>query len=108
MGQKPLLTATPTHLLKEYRRVLEDHGLTIDRLIVFGSYAKGTPKPWSDLDVCVVSRAFGKNGYDEMVFLKQLTNTVDSMIEPHPYHPKDLNDPFDPLAWEIRRTGKII
>ena len=40
-----------------------------------------------------------------MVFLKKLTTQVDSMIEPHPYHPQDLKEKWDPLACEIRKHG---
>ena len=43
-----------------------------------------------------------------MVLLKQLTSNVESMIEPHPYHPNDLKDRFDPLAREIMTNGKVI
>lgn len=77
-------------------------------MILFGSYAKGIAKPWSDIDLCVVSDDFGVDDYEETVRLKKLTATVDPMIEPHPYHPKDLDNPYDPLAHEIRTTGKVI
>ena len=51
-----------------------------------------------------MSKKFGKKPY-EMVLLKQLTSSIDPMIEPHPYNPKDLNNPYDPLAYEIKTTG---
>jgi len=108
MDQKSILTDTPVNLIKKYRQVLVDDGITIDRIILFGSYAKGTAKPWSDVDVCVVSPMFGKNGYDEMVRLMLLTRSVDDMIEPHPYNANDLADPWDPLAHEILTHGKVI
>jgi hypothetical protein len=43
-----------------------------------------------------------------MVRLNQLTTEVDTMLEVHPYHPKDLEDPFDPLANEIKLYGKVV
>ena len=108
MAQKSILSDTPERLIKKYKKVLTDSGIPVKRMILFGSYAKGKAKPWSDVDVCVVSPVFGKDGYDEMVKLKHLTGKVEDMIEPHPYHPDDLNDPFDPLAFEIRTHGKTI
>lgn len=108
MDTKTILSDTPANLVKKYRAVLNRAGIPVQQVILFGSYAKGTAKPWSDLDICVVSTVFGKNSYDERVWLAKLTLGVDTMIEPHPYSPNDLNDPFDPLAAEIRMWGKQI
>ncbi len=108
MATKSILNDTPINLIRKYKKQLKKEGIPVTKMILFGSYAKGEAKPWSDVDVCVVSDIFGKDRFDEMVWLKKLTISIDSMIEPHPYHPKDLEDPFDPLAYEIKRTGKII
>lgn len=108
MVQKTVLTDTPENLIRKYVVLLKNKGIPVDKVILFGSYAKGNPKPWSDVDICVVSKSFGKDSYDEMVMLQKLTINIDSMIEPHPYHPKDLNNPYDPLAYEIRRTGRVV
>lgn len=108
MVKKTILKDTPKNLIKAYRKVLEKNGIKIEKLILFGSYAKGTAMPWSDLDLCVVSKQFGKDHHEELVRLMNLTSQVDSMIEPHPYHPKDLEDYWDPLAHEINKTGKVV
>lgn len=108
MDTKTILSDTPRNLIKKYRAVLVGVGIPIEQVILFGSYAKGTAKPWSDLDICIVSPVFGKNSYDDRVRLAKLTLGVDTMIEPHPYHPRDLANPYDPLAAEIRRDGKQI
>lgn len=108
MVTQTILTDTPQNLAKKYKKVLEDHHIPVDKIIIFGSYVKNKQGYWSDLDLCIVSKEFGKNYYDETVILKQLTSNVDSMIEPHPYNPTDLQDPYDPLASEIRKNGKIV
>ena len=72
---------------------------------IFGSYSKGTAKPWSDIDLCVVSKQFGQNRHTERVWLMKLRDMQTLDIEPHPYHPKDLADKWDPLAQEIRKYG---
>lgn len=108
MVQKTLLRDTPENLIAAYKNILEKNGIAVEKIILFGSYAKGTAKPWSDLDLCVVSKNFGKDYEDELSFLNRLTIRVDPMIEPHPYHPKDLADFYDPLAHEINKTGKVI
>lgn len=108
MAAKSILSDTPINLIKKYKEVLQNEGIPVSKMIIFGSYAKGKAKPWSDLDVCVVSKIFGKDNHEELVRLMRLTSKIDDMIEPHPYSPKGLNDPFDPLAYEIRTTGKVI
>lgn len=106
MVQRSILTAKPKELIRKYYQALQGKGIAVEKIILFGSYAKGNPKPWSDLDLCVVSKVFGKNSFDERLMLMKLTINVDDMIEPHPYNPKDLLDKWDPLAQEIRKYGK--
>lgn len=108
MDKKSILNDKPLKLIKKYKKLLIKKGIPVEKIILFGSYAKEKAKPWSDIDICVVSKEFGKNGYDEMVMLKKLTIDIDSMIEPHPYNLKDLNNPLDPLAFEIKKTGKVV
>ncbi|MBI3384956.1 nucleotidyltransferase domain-containing protein [Candidatus Gottesmanbacteria bacterium] len=108
MVKKSILSDSPVRLIKKYRDVLIKNGIKVEKMILFGSYAKGKARPWSDLDVCVVSTNFGKDDYDETILLSRLTSGVDEMIEPHPFHPKDLADPYNPLADQIRKTGKIL
>lgn len=107
MVKKSILNDKPEKLIYRSWRLLEKKGIPIEKIIMFGSYAKGKAKSYSDLDLCVVSKQFGKNGYDEMVKLMQIMSRIDPMIEPHPYHPKDLLNKWDPLAYEIRKHGKI-
>jgi uncharacterized protein len=95
-------------VLKKYKAVLIREGIPVEKIILFGSYAKKTAKPWSDIDVCIVSPIFGKDPFDEMVRLAKLAEKVDSLIEPHPYNAKDLFDKYDPLAKEIRTYGVAV
>lgn len=91
--------------IQDYKKVLEKNKIKIDKLILFGSYAKGTQKEWSDIDLCVVSPQFGKNRFEERVRLMKLSIGRGENIEPHPYNLKGLNDKWDPLASEITKSG---
>ena len=92
--------------VRQYGLMLRHEGIPFARLIVFGSQAKGSARSWSDIDVCVVSDRFGKNRHTERVkLMRARRNDVLLDIEPHPYHPNDLNDKYDPLAAEIRTYG---
>ncbi len=102
---KKLLNKSVITLVKEYAKVVNDHGIKTSQFIVFGSQAKGTAKNYSDIDLCVVSPTFGKNNHTEMVELINLRGLKFSNIEPHPYHPANLSIKLDPLASEIRKYG---
>ena len=105
MVQKTLLNDTPKNLIRRYALALKQEGIPVEKLILFGSYAKKQRHPHSDLDICVISETFGKHPLRESMTLAAVAVEVDSMIEPHPYHPNDLNNKYDPLAKEILTHG---
>ncbi len=47
-----------THIVKSYLSTLIEMGIPVERAYLFGSQAKGTAKPDSDIDLIVVSSAF--------------------------------------------------
>ncbi len=91
--------------INEYIDALQDDGLPIEKVFLFGSFAKGRTGHWSDIDVCVISSRFGKkvDPY-EYLWTKRRRDDVVRGIEPVGFHPKDFIDE-DPLAWEIKTTG---
>lgn len=63
----------------------------IDSAYLFGSYAKGSPKPYSDVDVAVISPEFGKNYIDETVFIMGAFEGTGLMVEPHVFTRDEYN-----------------
>ena len=89
----------------DYLEYLKSDGLSLDKVFIFGSYAKGTQNKWSDIDVCIISSDF-KEKEDPLIYLwtKKRMKDVKAMISPVAYHPRDfINE--DPLVWEIKQTG---
>lgn len=84
--------------------------ISIDRVILFGSYARGNPKSYSDIDLAIFSKDFkDKDEIRNMQYLFQKTVSVDTSIEPHPFHPRDLRSPIRGTAiYEILKTGKRV
>lgn len=95
--------------VKRYIALLRQE-LDVERVILFGSYARGDQKPYSDIDLAIFSRKFkAKNEIKDMQYLFKKTCGIDTSIEPHPYHPRDLKNPQrGTLLYEIVRTGKVI
>jgi len=86
-----------------YIELIKKDKIPIEKVIVFGSYAKGKPHKWSDIDICIISPNF-KKPFSVLHYLLKKSYQIKSIIEPHPYHPKDfINE--DPLVWEIKKTG---
>lgn len=98
----------PVSISRKFVRELTAKGIQISKAYLYGSYAKGKARPYSDIDICVVSPDFGKDLINEMVKLRQISRSVDDRIEPLPFGIDDMNDPYDPLAAEIRRFGQSI
>ena len=44
--------------IENYLNILKKDKLPIKKVILFGSFAKGKQKRWSDVDICVVSSRF--------------------------------------------------
>jgi len=80
-------------------------GVPVSNATVFGSHSKGVATKDSDIDVCVVSPTFGRDYFEEMVRLRKIALKVDSRLEPLPFNPSDLADPYSTLASEVRKYG---
>jgi predicted nucleotidyltransferase len=77
----------------------------VDKVYLFGSYAKDNANDGSDIDVCVVSSAFGKNYSDEELELIKLAMKIDTRISPVPSNPQDIQNRWSQLAHEITTYG---
>ena len=78
--------------------------LRVEAAYLYGSQVVGSARPWSDIDVAVVSPDFSENLFQERVTLMQWAAQIDDRIEPQPFTPERFG-PNDPLASEISRHG---
>ena len=88
-----------------YKLRLSDAGIPVKDIYLFGSAAKKTMRSGSDIDLCIISSKFGKKPHDERLLLMRLQKGISDLIEPHPYSPADFTDPYDPLLYQIKKTG---
>jgi len=94
-------------LLKKLAAEIEAQGIRVDTIYVFGSQAGGAARPDSDIDVAVISPDFRRAGMPIWVQVMRACFRVDPRIEPVLYSPEEFRDE-EPLAWEIKRTGRQI
>ncbi len=89
------------------RRVLLNHNIHPDVIILFGSYAKKNPRKDSDIDLAVISRDYGKNRFVEGSQLNYLVSRIDSRVEALPIGLKEYLSPhsISPILHEIVKYG---
>jgi len=77
-----------------------------EKVILFGSYAKGNYNKDSDIDIAVVFLDYN-NRMDRQVELMKLTRNIDSRIEPHPFRESEFQL-SNPIVNEIVKYGEEI
>lgn len=105
MAIKKYLNPEKLKEVQIFLKHMQAAGISFRKVILFGSFARGIAKPWSDIDICIVSDDFGKDRYSDRVKLMNIKDADTLSIEPHPYNLADLQDKWDSLAAEIRKYG---
>ena len=67
-------------ILSRFQRLLEARGVCVERLVLYGSYASGTWREGSDIDVVVISEDFDEMSYWQR--LELLADVVYELYEP--------------------------
>lgn len=79
-------------------------GVRIERAYLFGSFARGTPREWSDIDVALVSPDFTGTAFYDRKRLIPFLLIVDTRLEIHPFRTVDFTDD-NGFAAEIMKHG---
>lgn len=74
-----------------------------ENALLFGSFAKGTNHPDSDIDLAIIFKTVD-DIIDRQVDLLKLRKDHELTIEPHPFRQSDFNA-LDPVACEILKDG---
>ncbi len=89
--------------INEFIKEIKKH-YNVKAIILFGSYAKGTEREDSDIDIAVISDDFD-DIYDCMADLMGMTWDIDARIEPHPIKTEDYDNIDNPFVQEVIDTG---
>ncbi len=90
--------------LRRFLSLITEDGIRLEKAILFGSYAKGNPGKWSDLDVALVSKDFSGIGFYDCKKINPFIIKVDSRIEPHPFKSEDFTRD-NPFVDQILKNG---
>jgi len=95
------------NLIKQYIVRLKENNISVEKVLLFGSYIKGTPREDSDIDIAVISSAFKGDRYSDRRFIIPFRRGIDSRIDPIPFTPEDYAE-GGILIDEIKSTGQEI
>lgn len=97
-------------VVNEYRNELKRHNIRITKMILYGSYAKGHPKPYSDIDLVVVSPDLTRfSPLRRQELLAQLTMNIDAPLEVIGYTPEEFRRSDNTIFGQIiQKTGKLL
>jgi len=91
-------------IIDKYLHLLELNNVPIKTAFLFGSYAKGNPQEYSDIDLALVSEIFEGRRLADKSKIRRITLSVSSDLEVFPFNPNDFNSE-NPFAREIIETG---
>ena len=96
------------NIIGRYIKELRGLGVDISKIILYGSYAKGTPKEYSDIDIAVVSPTFQKlDIFERQLLLSKAHHKFGEPIEPIGLTPKQFRDKKG-FTKEILETGIVV
>ena len=97
-----MVTKSAIITAKKYLKSLPPE-FDVRKAYIFGSYAKGTQKKDSDIDIAVVLGRID-DFFEVQMELFRRRRRIDLRIEPHPFDENDFSE-NNPVAAEILSTG---
>ena len=97
-------------ILKSYKTELKSHGIRVTKMFLYGSYARGNPKSYSDIDVVVVSSDLARfSPLKRQEFLAKRTIPIDAPLEVIGYTPSEFSKSKDTIFGQIlNETGIVL
>jgi len=98
------------NIIKDYAKELSRHDIRINKVILYGSYAKGHPQPYSDIDLVIVSSDLARfPPLKRQELLAQLTMNISAPLEVIGYTPEEFKNSHHTIFGQIiHQTGKIL
>lgn len=96
--------------VKEYENELRRHNIRLDKVVLYGSYARGNPHDYSDIDLVVISPDLARfSPLRRQEMLAELTMNIDAPLEVIGYTPKEFRNANHTIFGQIiRKTGKLL
>lgn len=110
MAEGTLSEREITTLVDNVVKDLESNRILVDKVILYGSYAQGCPREFSDVDLAIVSPSFARKGL--LRVQEELARSMAkylAVVEPVGCSPQEFEKADRATFWgEIRRAGKVV
>jgi predicted nucleotidyltransferase len=102
--------STTDPVLVRFRAAVADlYGERIERVVLYGSRARGDARPDSDYDVAVFLKGLSSSRWGEVRRIADIElailDEMGAIVHAVPYAAGSWRDPSSPLMYEIRREG---
>lgn len=99
---------TLLEIISDFKNDLEQNGTRIDRIILFGSYAKGTQKEESDIDLVVISDDFkDKSAWQRIEIVSDAIYKIREPIEAVTLTPEEWENE-ESIIVEFAKDGEVV
>lgn len=93
------------NVIDDFIKLLQEENIKIEKVILFGSYAKGTQRKDSDIDLAIISPDFKEEDcIKNMTLLLCKANLLKVDIQTIPFSIEEYNEPKG-IMEEILNTG---
>ena len=93
--------------IRRYVAVLKEHGIVVQKTVLFGSWARGSAGEDSDVDVALISPSFSGDRFQDRRVIVPLRRRINNNLEPIPLNPETF-DQDGSLVMEIKKYGEEI
>ena len=100
---KVLTREEALQIVRDYKRTISHRFSSMPRVYLYGSYSKGTPHTWSDIDVAVIVPKMEGNWLEKSADLAGDGRKISFLIEP--ILMEEPNGYYSPLYEDIMKTG---
>lgn len=91
--------------VRKFANELIEKGVPLDRVILYGSYAKNSQQEYSDIDVALVSTIFTGFGFEDRKYFSAINNKNSFIDIETKTYPSTYFLTGDPFIAEINKTG---
>jgi len=93
--------------IKRYVATLRENGIPVQRVLLFGSWARGSASEESDVDIALISDKFTGDRFEDRRKIVPLRRAINNRLEPIPFNSKIFAHGGN-LIDEIIRQGEEI
>ncbi|MGX9366261.1 nucleotidyltransferase domain-containing protein [Desulfoplanes sp. PS50] len=104
------MASTKDKIIRDIRRYIVElnrHGIVVQKTMLFGSWAKGSAREESDVDIALVSSSFSGDRFQDRRKIVPLRRRINNNLEPIPFSPESFAEGGS-LVDEISEHGEEI